>query len=271
MTPYGRVILDGSAPGGFNMRGDELLAEEVADGEYPIVVRFYTWAPSAVSLGKNQSPEVIVASECERRGWDVVYRPTGGRALLHHHDLSYSVCIPAGEDRLERLKWLYHTTALCFRDALNSLGMVAEMVSSVGEGVGGGVRSGARLCLNTHTRGELAVEGKKIVASAQRLYDRSILQHGSINLTGDCGAIAGVAPVSEDERERLADKLRRSAANVANASGRDIRAEEIVSRAIEPFERRFGITLKPVGWLPEEIGRIHAKRERFEIKPVMAV
>jgi lipoate-protein ligase A len=89
-----RLLDTPPAPGAWNMALDEALAESVAEGGAP-VLRFYRWSPACLSLGRNQPAAGRYDLDAlARRGWEVVRRPTGGRAVLHHRELTYSVALP---------------------------------------------------------------------------------------------------------------------------------------------------------------------------------
>ena len=86
-------------PGDYLMALDEVLLESVIAGGAP-VVRFYTWKPAALSLGVNQPIGEVDPEECERRGFGLVRRLTGGRAVLHQHELTYSVIARENDPRV---------------------------------------------------------------------------------------------------------------------------------------------------------------------------
>src|SRR5438105_2632559 len=89
-TDTWRLITSGALSGAVNMALDEALLGSVITGGLP-VLRFYTWEPATLSLGVNQAVGEVDAEECERRGFGLVRRMTGGRAVLHQHELTYSV------------------------------------------------------------------------------------------------------------------------------------------------------------------------------------
>src|SRR5437016_676886 len=89
-TDRWRLIVTGPLPGATNMALDEALLDSAIRGGPP-AVRLYTWQPAALSLGVNQPLGEVNAGECARRGFDLVRRMTGGRAVLHQHELTYSV------------------------------------------------------------------------------------------------------------------------------------------------------------------------------------
>jgi lipoate-protein ligase A len=91
-----RLITSGYGDGPRNMAVDEAILEAVAAGESPPTLRFYAWQPPCVSLGYRQPANVVDVERCAAAGWDVVRRPTGGRAILHVDELTYSVVAPVG-------------------------------------------------------------------------------------------------------------------------------------------------------------------------------
>src|SRR5207248_1466855 len=91
-----RLIEDRPAVGAWNMAVDEALLEAARRDEAPPTLRFYGWARPTLSLGRHQDPDEHIdhAFRC-RRGIDLVRRPTGGRAVLHDHEVTYSIVLPA--------------------------------------------------------------------------------------------------------------------------------------------------------------------------------
>src|SRR6266446_9184337 len=89
-----RLLVDAPAGGAWNMAVDEVLLDGVAAGSTPPTLRFYEWAPPCLSLGYFQAFEVVDVAGCRSLGVDVVRRPTGGRAILHDRELTYSVALP---------------------------------------------------------------------------------------------------------------------------------------------------------------------------------
>jgi lipoate-protein ligase A len=176
------------------MAADQVLAETCAR-ENRIILRLFRWQPWTLSLGKHQSLDGVNLDKCLEREIMVVRRLTGGRAVLHAQELTYSICVPcdsapAGHHHDIALKV---GKALCY--GLQSLGADVEWVKS------GRNRTGIKqpLCFASVTRGEILWCGKKVIGSAQRLLDSSplqsrgeqkgghlnrtvILQHGSILL-----------------------------------------------------------------------------------------
>jgi lipoate-protein ligase A len=155
-----------------------LMARARRTGE--TVLRTYGWAGPTLSLGRNQRARGLYDEEGLRRaGVDVVRRPTGGRALLHHREITYSVAAPVPEG--ESMPVAFSRINALLRTALLALGVeVAEAVPA------GRARSPTPLpCFAEPAAGELVLGGRKLVGSAQWREDGAFLQHGSILVDDD--------------------------------------------------------------------------------------
>lgn len=165
--------------GAANMALDELLLRSVAGGGGP-ALRLYRWAPACLSLGRNQVARgELDASVLEAHGVHLVRRPTGGTAVLHDAELTYSVAVPVGLVGSPRETYGRVNAALAA--ALGALGVSAELALSGGAA---GPR-GRPVCFAAPASGEITAAGRKLVGSAQRREGRTLLQHGSILLDGD--------------------------------------------------------------------------------------
>jgi lipoate-protein ligase A len=175
---------------------EELLARAQA-GEQRPVLRFYTWSPPAVSLGRFQDLETsVIADACRKRGIDVIRRVTGGRAVLHNHELTYSIVSPAGNPLFpDEVLGTYTVIAQGLLAGLRNLGIPAEMVSRSGRHADL-VRKESRdpSCFSSPSWYEIVVRGKKIIGSAQRRVRGAFLQHGSVLLDHDPSMEAAVIP-----------------------------------------------------------------------------
>ncbi len=183
--------------GVYNMAVDEeLLARAQAGADRP-VLRLYVWQPPAVSLGRFQKSETAVNAEaCKRLGFDIVRRITGGRAVLHDKELTYSI-IARTDNPLFTSTMLgtYKVIADGLLAGLRNLGIPAELVargSRHAERVDKNARDAA--CFSSPSWYELLVHGRKIVGSAQRRVSGAFLQHGSILMDYDPQLEALVIP-----------------------------------------------------------------------------
>src|SRR5688500_8057100 len=157
---------------------DHALFESVQNGAPP-TLRFYRWDPPCLSLGRNQ-PARVAMSELRQRGLDLVRRPTGGLAVLHDRELTYSVCVRV--DQLGSPRAAYAVINRALLGGLVRFGVPAE---SAGENTSAAAFRRAGSCFAGTAPGEVGVRGRKLIGSAQRCERRTILQHGSILLGGD--------------------------------------------------------------------------------------
>ncbi len=192
-----RFLDTGANTGAYNMAVDEeLLARASAGGTAP-VLRFYGWKPAAVSLGRFQKIETAVnIGACKELGFDIVRRATGGRAVLHNDELTYSI-ISRTDNPLfpPGILGTYKLIAAGLLAGLGNLGIRAEMVSRSGrhaELVKKDVKDPA--CFSSPSWYEILVNGKKIIGSAQRRVSGAFLQHGSILIGYSSALEARVIP-----------------------------------------------------------------------------
>lgn len=174
-----RLILDPPLSGKLNMERDIEIMEEVASGECPPTLRLYRWSPPAVSLGYFQDENDIVdMNACHKAGVEIVRRPTGGRAVLHLHELTYSIVVPEVHPFIHNGGVLdaYRAISRGLITAFNLLNILASVTPE--EKGQGGFAPGS--CFDTPSAYEIQVDGKKVVGSAQLRRDGIILQHGSI-------------------------------------------------------------------------------------------
>lgn len=172
---------------------ERLLREAAEDGALP-VLRFYTWDPPAVSLGRFQDERTAVNHEaCSSRGIDIVRRVTGGRSVLHYRELTYSVVSPSGSALFpDDVIGTYKVIAAGLLSGLRELGLDAVMASGDRRRVER--TAGDPACFATPSAYELLVSGRKIVGSAQRRVAGAFLQHGSLLIEFDAALDAAVIP-----------------------------------------------------------------------------
>ncbi len=172
-----RLVLDGASTGTRNMAADEALAESVRAGGPP-VLRLYGWRPACVSFGRNQparghhDPAALAAA-----GLDVVRRPTGGRAVLHDTELTYSVICP---DRfLGSPREAYRLVNRIWVEALAGIGVSMAAVHRATRPVA----LDNEPCFADPAEGEVTAAGRKLIGSAQVRLSGVLLQHGSLPLS----------------------------------------------------------------------------------------
>ena len=178
-----QYIDSGPNIGAYNMAVDEELLARAQAGEAVPVLRFYGWNPPAVSLGRFQHIESAVnADACRKHGFDIIRRITGGRAVLHHQELTYSIIARADNPLFpSTVLGTYKVIATGLLAGLKNLGISAEMVSRGGRHATlVEKKSKDPACFSSPSWYEILVNGKKIVGSAQRRMKGAFLQHGSI-------------------------------------------------------------------------------------------
>lgn len=173
-----------AADGARNMAVDEALMEHARGGG--VALRFYRWDPPCLSFGRNQATRGRWDPGAARRdGVDVVRRPTGGRAVFHHRELTYAVVAPAG--RWGGLRESYRRVNRALAAGLVELG--AEVGEAARKPSGRPPGPGGRACFRDPLPGELVAAGRKLVGSAQWRDRGALLQHGSLLLHDDQGRV----------------------------------------------------------------------------------
>jgi lipoate-protein ligase A len=187
-TSEWRLIDSGPGSGARNLALDDAIFQSVREGQSPPTLRFYSWLSPTLSLGYAQDRERVVDLEaCRKFGIAVLRRVTGGRAVLHDRELTYSVAVPAGTTLFgSGLDTAYRAVAAGLLAGLRLLGVEASAVQR--DRIGGSRHHHG--CFAAPSRHEIVAGGRKLVGSAQRRAEGAFLQHGSI-LLRDHGALLG--------------------------------------------------------------------------------
>jgi len=179
-----RWLVTPSAGGAENMALDEALMSRARDtGEFTL--RVYSWSAPTLSLGRNQSARrVYDVDRIRSRGLRVVRRPTGGRAILHHREITYSVTAPSSD--AGDLRESYERINRVLVAGLRRLGVRTEIAAPTERATS----PGPVPCFDAPSAGELVLDGRKLAGSAQWRSDGALLQHGSILVEDDQSALA---------------------------------------------------------------------------------
>ncbi len=262
MSMQWRLILDGEADGFANMAVDEAILEAHLAGQAPPTVRFYRWQPACLSIGYFQRALREVDEEgCRQLGVDWVRRPTGGRAILHDVELTYSVVTreddgTAGGSILDS----YRKISAALVEGLRSLGAQAEMAPEKMRGHG----LGSAACFDAPSAYEVTIGGRKVIGSAQVRRSGALLQHGAILLDVDLARQVGViVPPPGMSREELAAQLCPRLVSLREATGRTITPDELATALRGSFAQVWEVDLVPGGLTPEERGRATELREKY--------
>jgi lipoate-protein ligase A len=174
-----RLIIDSDADGAWNMSVDQAILE-TANRTGLVTLRFYSWSEPTLSLGYFQSHHDRFLHK-PSLDCPLVRRRTGGGAIVHDHELTYSLCIPSTNRWSSRNSDLYRTVHECLIEVLRGFGIVAHLYEESRK-VGANSDEKPFMCYHRRTNGDIVVQRHKVVGSAQRRLKNSLLQHGSILL-----------------------------------------------------------------------------------------
>ncbi len=195
-----RLILSPEKPGAWNMAIDEAIMDQVKAHNSPPTIRLYRWYPPCFSLGQSQPISDVNIAKLKQLKWDIVRRPTGGRAILHTDELTYSVIAPTSNPLvsgtlLESYQRISDALIFAMRimgvPALASQNNPSIQINDLSKPV----------CFEVPSSYEIICNGKKLIGSAQLRRDELVLQHGAIPLLGDITRIALVLSSTTPENE----------------------------------------------------------------------
>ena len=237
-----RLLITPPARGAWNMALDEAILEHIGRGESIPTLRLYAWTPACLSLGHAQPFADVDMTRLKQHGWEVVRRATGGRAILHTDELTYSVIAPTNEPRVEgSVLESYNRLAQALLHAVKSLDIPVEMK----EGKANNGATPNPVCFEVPSTYEITVNGKKLIGSAQARKKEGVLQHGSLPLTGDLTRICQ-ALVFENEatHKDAAKRLLQRATTVESALGREVSWETAAQAFVDAFEAQLGLKIE---------------------------
>lgn len=231
-----RLLLTPPLDGPLNMAVDEALLYAVAEGRSPPTLRFFAWTPPCLSLGYAQPLSDVAAERLHARGWGLVRRPTGGRAILHTDELTYSVIAPLDEPRvLGGVIESYRQLSAGLLRGLHVLGLNAQADK---QKAASDLRPSAALpvCFEAPSDYEITANGRKLLGSAQVRKRGAVLQHGSLPLAGDIARICEALRFeSEAERERVKARVRERATTAQAVLGRAVSWQEAANALRQGF------------------------------------
>jgi len=231
-----RLIQDDYHDAYTNMAIDEILLQSNTP-----VLRFYRWRPPAISVGYFQKLEKeINLEECKRRGIDYVRRMTGGKAVLHDKELTYTFVIST-ELMPKGVIESYKVISQAILTALRDLGLKVEMKEKVSRA------QKSSLCFNDPSYYEIVVNGKKIVGSAQTRRDGKLLQHGSILLDFDVEKMSSLFAISSS-----AFRIKERVTSLNQELKREVKFKNVATALKKGFEENFNIKLIPDSLTAEE-------------------
>ncbi len=208
-----RLIYDSPMTGAANMAVDEAILNAVSQGRSAPTLRLYGWQPPCLSLGYGQRADEVDHQRLAALGWAIVRRPTGGRAILHTDELTYSVSLPVDHPLAARgVIESYRQISAALLVALRALGADSSAEPHPSSPDAGAV------CFEEPSHYEITVKGRKLVGSAQVRRKDGILQHGTLPLYGDLARICDVLRYESDAaRAQAKVQVRRRAVTLDEA------------------------------------------------------
>ncbi len=244
------------------MAVDEAILESIGRGDSPPTLRLYAWHPPCLSLGYAQPFTDVDQAAIEAHAWDVVRRPTGGRAILHTDELTYCVAGPQSEPRLAGgVLESYRILAQALLRALHLLGISARALQKpAGEGSDGGGEPPERelnpVCFEVPSNYEITVGGKKLIGSAQARRKEGVLQHGSLPLCGDLARVVqALSFPDEAARRQAALRLLERATTAEACLGASLSWQAAAQAFVSAFQETLNLELKLEPLTPRELAR----------------
>jgi lipoate-protein ligase A len=225
-----RVPLSGS----WNMAVDDYLFHSLP--ELPrTYIRFYRWQRPTVSLGYSQNiRRVVDLKYCEEQGIDIVRRMTGGKLVLHHKEVTYSISSSDAETFTLKLSDSYRLISEALMRGLQRMGLKPCLADAPPDSY----LRGNLPCFSYPARNEVEVSGKKIIGSAQKRAGSKFIQHGSIPLEEDEGLLDSVSFLrGEKSLSRMT--------SLSRALGKEVSFDWAVEHFISGISEFFGVELRP--------------------------
>ena len=244
-----KIFRDRNNNGFYNMALDEaIFRKAIEEDSDDLYVRFYDWSPACLSLGYFQSlKEKVDEKACREHGVDVVRRPTGGRAVLHDLELTYSI--------VSSTKKLGSTTLSAYLNiseglnkGLNFLGVKSKVAPAKKT-----KRKGSAACFDSISSHEISVGGKKIVGSAQYRDKGYLLQHGSILIDIDVDKLYDCLNTDADERIKSYFKRITTAINIELEDNKE--KDEVEEAIIQGLNEYFDYKTEKIDYSKELIKR----------------
>jgi len=255
-----RLLLDSASSGAWNMAVDQTLWEEVSSGKSAPILRFYRWEPFCLSLGRLQKtlpPAVVQRQDGERTDFDLVRRPTGGRAVWHGNEITYSICLALKDlpEDSRSVNGAYSWLSRGFLRGLQDLGLKVELSSQ-------NVKADGPNCFAATAACDFVANGKKLIGAAQGRNDYAILQHGSILLSIDNSKWRELAGGGMEGATSIEALVQEQGGDFSDSIWS---RENIIDALQQGFNRELGMSFEKSSMFEEETIRAQQlKSEKYE-------
>jgi lipoate-protein ligase A len=253
MKKWHLIIDNVPQKGSWNMAVDEFLFNSLSE-QPQTFLRFYQWKNPTVSLGYSQQiHRAADISFCEASGIDIVRRMTGGKLVLHDHEITYSLCSSDKKTFTDRLPDSYRKISLGLMKGLELMGLKPELADAPPVEYIKGVLP----CFSHPAQNEIKVNGKKIIGSAQKRVGTRFIQHGSIPTGENEQILRSVSSFRVGSKIRLI--------SLSEALGRELSYEQAVDFFIQGFSDFFRIDCLSHEFSSDDILKIQAlQRDKYE-------
>jgi len=247
MQPWHLIVEPAPLLGSWNMAVDEVFFRRTEEKPRTFL-RFYQWERPTASLGYSQeAAKVVDTAFCAAHGIDIVRRMTGGKLVLHHREVTYSVASSDAAVFTETLRESYQLISRALLKGLSIMGLAARLAETSPPAY----VKGTMPCFAFPARDEIEIGGKKIVGSAQKRTGARFLQHGSIPLEKDEALLAAVSRPGES-----AESL--GMTSLSEALARPVDFDAAVGPLVQGFADFFGVTFERYALTPADKEAVRA-------------
>lgn len=254
-----RLLSEGSMPGVYNMALDYALTQ--AGNEFNIL-RIYGWNPRTISIGFHQSRSIVDLDKCKSEGIDFVRRPTGGRAILHDNEVTYSIILRGGKFDFEEV---YSNIHLAISKAIFNLGIEVNLVDTKPSKGQLSPGLGKTTCFTSAAKTELEYKGKKIVGSAGRQYKNALLIHGSILLGSEHTDIAKYLRLPIKKQNIVKSALDSNTTDLSTILGKRVYSNDLIENLKNSFSKIFKTNFKEYFLTEETVNKIQEYYSKFDL------
>jgi lipoate-protein ligase A len=240
--------------GSWNMALDDYMFRSLGE-DATTYLRFYRWDGPTVSIGHSQKAANVVNLDfCRMNGIDIVRRITGGKLVLHHKEVTYSVCSSDTEIFSKELMDSYRLISEALNFCLQRMGIESLLAKDTPSDYARGIHT----CFSLPARDELQVEGKKIIGSAQKRTGKKFVQHGSIPLEKEADLLMSASRSSQKESTIKMTSL-------SEELGKKVDFDGAVEHFVSGISEYFDVSLVPISFSADQLDAIRKiQKERYE-------
>jgi lipoate-protein ligase A len=265
-----RMITDPPRPPAFNMAADLCLLRNCAQDPRTVYVRFYSWEPPTVSIGWMQNAATVLDMEAMAHdGVAWIRRPTGGRAVLHKGDVTYSVVFPKTVRAMgTTVHQTYSVIAGCLVNGLTRAGITVSLHDAKLD-TAAARREGKLPCFLAPNRNEIMLRSHKLIGSAQKRTAGAVLQHGSIPVDGAFRDLSLYGNVSDRQR-RVHRELLSARCTCLQEAAPGCTRKHVVSYLADGFADSLALPRLDQPWTDEEMRQIRELSQDGEFRRMYA-